>query len=516
MSKDNLPVLLNYTIMMDPNPLQASTSTSSSYGTITLAVSVPTGATVYCKEIVLYIPSGLLSQKDAFYPEVSTEKWQSPSSKDLTGGRDTGLKTVDVPIKFSAKSSQDYLIDYPLVLTVGVGEITTSLGEVGGLYIRETSSISEEGTYEQRYLPFSLTIGVPDFYVRNFVAGTYDSSNTDITPGGNFKNREAIKLSWEGNATEYQVVTAGGSSPLYSGQNNYYVLEDGLSQTTTFILVASRTDSLRGGTLYLYETLTVHIMNPDDTPKTVSASGNISTTAGLSADTLNVSGLSTLNGGAEITGKLNVTGLSTLADGTVRGTFAVEGESTLAGAAVRGALSVDGPSTLENTTIKGDFSAAGSVGMIGYKKIIDAGTYKAKTDGFVVGNSPRGPFNGWINGGTDGYQVWATSINNLSFSRNSFVFPVRRGGDFWVSHNNFPFPFTQTVYFYFIPIGSGSSGDKVTVKISDEIPKDVILPNVEADSSKEAEQFTQLLEDILGKKIEQEKKEALIGALRRL
>ncbi|MFE4568836.1 hypothetical protein [Paenibacillus chitinolyticus] len=552
MSKADLPALLNYSVLTSPSPLQASTQTSSSSGTVTLVVAPPSGKEVYCPEIDLYIPSGALSRKDIFYPGVNTDKWQYAVGK-IVEGSEVGLAVgiSYIPLKFTAKSSQDYLINYPLILTVGVGSVSAALGDIRNLHILETSS-SFSGDYQQRDLPFGLTIGLPEFYVRNFVAGAYDSSKPDIVPGGSFANGRAFKLSWEGNASQYQIVTRAGSAPLYSGTDNSFVVTKGLSQTTTFILIASRTDGVRGETLYVYEAVTVHITNPDETPNTLSAAGDITTAAGLNGKTLQVSGSASLKGGAEVTGQinangalnvtgplnangaLNVTGTATLSGGTVTGPFTVQGAASLGSSSVQGALSVGGASTLSDTTVKGALSAAGSVGMLGYGKRIGIGTHMAGTDGFVIGYVYL-PWQlvlsvGWIYGGTDGFMVQATGGNTGGFTSNwtkynysnpnSFMFPVRRGASYWVGETFFKDnQVNPSTVYYFVPSGSGSSGEEATVKISDEIPDGIVLPHggLEktngAERAERAEYLTRLLEEILEKPIGEDKKKALLDVL---
>lgn len=528
------PVLLSYNITSEPSPLQVSTDGYQAYGILNLVVSVPANQTVYCKEIDIYIPSKLLSQSDVFNPALNTDKWQYAIGEAVDGG-DIGLQegASYVPIKFIAKSSQYYLINYPLLLTIGIGQVTKAIGEVSGLHVVENSSATESGTYTQRDLAFSVTVGAAQFYVRNFVASLYDSAKPDIVPNGNFTGGQAIKLSWEGNASQYQVVTVAGSNPVYTGQDNYVVLSNGLKQTTTFILIASQTDSTRSETLYLYETITVQITNPDETPNTVTAAGTISTTAGLSSKTLNVSGLATLSGDAEVSGRLNVTGNTVLSSSTVNNTLTVQGASTLANTTVNGPLTVTGASTtLADTIVKGALSGLGSVGMIGPAQSIGTGSFTAKTDGYVIGTAILGwqgtKFSvAWIYGGVNNYSVCATGGNAGSFNSswtkfcnsnfNSFTLPVPKGSTFWTrtdfAKDNEVNP---TATYYWIPIGS-NAGEETVEKISDEIPNAAppIMGGTEPKPDV-SDVFTRLLEEVIGRPIAEDKKDAFVKALRGL
>lgn len=527
------PVLLNYNITSEPSPLQISTDGYQAYGILNLVVSVPANQTVYCKEIDIYIPSKLLSQSDTFNPALNTDKWQYAIGAKVDGG-DIGLEVgiSYVPVKFLATSSQYYLINYPLLLTLGVGQVTTAIGDVKGLHVVEYSSATESGDYTQRDLEFSVTVGAAQFYVRNFVASLYDSAKPDTVPGGSFTNGQAIKLSWEGNASEYQVVTTAGSTPVYTGQDNSLVLPNGLKQTTTFILIASQTDSTRSETLYLYETVTVVITNPDETPNTVTAAGSIATTAGLSSQTLNVAGAATLGGDTGVGGKLDVTGDTVLGNARIDNALSVFGPTSLIDARVNGSLTVGGASTLADTIVKGALSTFGSVGMLGAAQYIGTGSFRANTDGYLIGTVSLG-WQGtklsvaWIYGGVNNYNVCATGGNVGSFNSswtkyctsnfNSFTLPVPKGSTFWTRtdffHENQVNPSATYIW---IPIGS-NAGEASFEKISDDLPDNVPPIMGGAELKPDAtDVFASLLEDVIGKPIPADKKDAFVKALRGL
>ncbi|WP_223066185.1 phage tail protein [Paenibacillus caui] len=274
-NESNLP-LLQYTITTVPDPLRAGGASAQEYGMLYLMITSQDNHDVYCREINVYIPAGVLSQNDAFNPNVNTAKWQGLSRtivKPVAIGRKGPFDFV--PIHFECTDPSNYLINYPLVLTIGIEQVTQNVGSIQ-LYIEEISSTSTSDSYKERNKSFYVPVAAPSFFLRNFTASHYDSTKPERIPAGNFANGEPMVLSWEGGADEFTVTTAADANPLYTGKNTSVILSGGLNQTTTFTLTASYKDTTRSETLYLYDNLTVHITNADDTPNSLNVKGTVS------------------------------------------------------------------------------------------------------------------------------------------------------------------------------------------------------------------------------------------------
>lgn len=231
-----------------------------------------------------------------------------------------------------------------------VGDATIRILEVSG---------PDASNLEMREGTFTLSKVLPDFYLKNFVATTGEDSTTPTTE---FSKGAPIYLTWESNGTYFQLFAKG--KPVWQGSNTSVLLPDGVVADTTFVLVASMTgnpdqDSPQGGyePIYLYEALTVAVLNPVLTPSSLTVTDQTTMNAATVTGALRVNGGSTLNGGVAVNGPLTVEGSTTL----------------------NGALTVNGLS-----------GSAGPVALLGapvrldYGEAIPLKTVKANTDGFVL------------------------------------------------------------------------------------------------------------------------------------
>ncbi|WP_339733643.1 hypothetical protein [uncultured Gimesia sp.] len=459
------PALLIYNTATDPSPINASTATNSSTARVGINVTPPSGKAVYCKEIDFYIPTKGLSQTDSFSPTVNTTKWLA-SVGTMVDGSELNLDagTSYVPVKFSCASSKDYEINYPLIFTIGVTGVTRTPSNLNIQIVEQSSGVITGPFTPPRTSSFVVSVVAASIFVRNFVASKYDASNpTAITPGGDFTNGEPIKLSWEGNAGKYEVFTVPGTTPVYSGTDNSYVLSSGVANATSFVLVGSLVDSVFAETIYRYETLTIRITDPDLTPKSIA-------TAAITGD-------------ATVGGTLGVTGASTMAIANITGPLSVGG-----GAALNGTLDVKGATTLDVASIAGALAASGSVSMIQNATSVKAGSYVAKTDGFVVGvvgaaSSAAVRCVTWMFASTTGVAAntvggnvsWvATDMRSgVSYSNHgSFTLPVRQGAPWSVTVTNASGNTEDApTSIFWIPLGSdsGSSLEALSEAEADQL-----------------------------------------------
>jgi hypothetical protein len=359
-----------------------------------------------------------------------------------------------------------------------------------------------------------------------------------------FGNGADILFEWESNGTFFQVYEKNNPVPIYAGTQTTFTLTGGVATDTTFILVAMMTFNPATGKpqsgfapIYLYETLTITITNPDLTPKSSNISGNASVggTLGVSGNTslananvsgtLGVSGQSNL-GNAQVGGALGVSGTSNLANAIVGGTLSASGNSTLSGTAINGALGVSGAATLNG----GLYATNSPIGMLTGAQSVSPATYSANTDGFVVGvvagasNVNQLCYTFIYGGNSDGVSVRSLGGNVAAFdtdwtkwsgnNQNSFMFPVRKGTSWWVSVWN---PSTNQTNapttFYWIPMGRNSSSSTLE-RIGDapEI-KSPLVHRVPQNADKKLRQLVAIIETIVGKPIERELRKQLLSVL---
>ncbi len=372
------------------------------------------------------------------------------------------------------------------------------------------------------------------FYLESLVSRVPGST----APVTEFAAGQDIELAWDSNGTTFSLYAAKDPAPLYTGSGTSFVVKGGLTDATTFILVASVTGGTETGSPYpgfqeitLIDALTVGVSDPTITP------------ASVTAGALTVTGASTLQnvtatGSAQVGGTLSVTGTSTLSGGatvaglTVNGATNLTGGATIDTATVSGALSA-GSASLGNTSAS-TLSVSSSVSMFNPKGI-SPGQYTASTDGLVVGsvawnsdvgNKCSAVAYGWASGvGT----VYATGGNDVMWTNGddswmwmvggSFVLPVSAGA-----------PFTLGVYqvngadqaaptgFSWVPFGTNAS----LTQISEEAASAAgfVTPQFPEPSPPQAfdpdfaiSEIIDIFGEVSGSPLSQQKKDRLNGAL---
>ena len=515
------PVILDYLFSTFPSRLQVSTGSTPASGRID--VSVSSGNTdKYCKQILVAVPIG--SGKTDFSEQtpsaaVNTANW-SPSSQEIMTGEDLGLNdevgASYATFTFDAKDSSVYKIDYNLVISL----TATVNAEVGSFayIVRETSG-ADASTMTEKQSTFTLDKAAPSFYLENLVATT---TSSPLAPATEFANGTAIRLAWESNGTWFQVYEKNNAKPIYAGPGKTCEVSGGAKTDTTFFLQASMTgdpgdDTGKFEPIYLFDSITITISNPDLTPASVECSG------GISGTTLKATGTATLSDVAA-SGTLNVTGQTTLAGATAgditvssltdNGTLHVTGQSTLAGVTA-------GDTTVSSLTSNGSLTAkAGAVSMFGSGvKLAEAVSIPntrvyAKTDGFAVaqvltpGDNAKMSYNyayifaagTWfqIQGGTVGsFGSGWDDYMNTNPSSMCLPIPARTYWQYYsaVPSNN---QLNSNTQIWWFPIGSTSSGDE-TYRILSESEAVDMVPHPEVPTCEPVKRQIAQEEEFIGR-----------------
>jgi hypothetical protein len=365
-----MATLLDYAFSTAPIPLQVNPQGGQATSRINLSVSNPSAA--YCSQIMVAVPIGTSATDFCLEPpaaSVNTGKW-TIASQEVVKGEEIGLGAgTFATITFQCRDQADYQIDYSLVLSL-VGVVNSAVGA----FVYAVQELSGRTPDDLTPKTGNHTIGKQDaiFTLSNFVATATDKPTV---PGTAFGNGQALRLSWESTGTWFELYTKGASAPIYAGPATSYSLSSGLTADAQFVLVASVSgdpsqDSPSPGyqPIYLYDALTLVVVDPDLTAKSVAV-----------AQTLTVTGRSTAVGGldvgteaapttANIRGKMSVTesvstgGLAVTGTTSLGSTLHVTGPSTLGSS-----LTVTGPAALNSTldvtgkTTLGE-TAAGVVG----------------------------------------------------------------------------------------------------------------------------------------------------------
>ena len=472
---DATACLLTYLSSSTPSPIQISTSQTTATARIDTSVSTSSGTTVYCNQIIMAYPTGESDDGAVFAQpptgSLNTSTWALATS--IKTGAELGMGDVDqtyTTFIFTCSDATKFQINYNLVFGA-LGQVNGLTGDFN-IMVKETSgTTSDPSTFTDKVGGFTLTKGMPEFYLTNFIA---TNPNTPTVPVTDFPNGTQIFFEWGSNGTFFQLFAKGTSAPIYAGTSTNFTLAAGIARDTTFVLVASVTgnpsgDSGSGGytPIYLYDALTITVSNPDLTPKSVTAG------------TLAVSGNSTLTGTLAVTGattlaaaqaaSLNVSGASALTGATtLGGTLAVSGSTTLAATTINQGATINN-GLLVNGSLQG---LGGQVVLFQAAVAIATGNYgSVGTDGLVIGmcGSPSDVTQhsvGWIYGASGAVSVQAIGGNTCTTdsswnkyqtsNKGTFVLPVQKGNGFNISIQQSDKNQTAApTAFYWCPFGTG-------------------------------------------------------------
>jgi hypothetical protein len=509
--------LLAYSLMTTPSPVQVSPQSGPpSVASLTFVVSCPLAlgeATV--KQITFNLPVGtdsgsLTNTGGGISPSVSSsgpDTWQigagaAPGSFVLTPG-----------------SGQTGIVDAQ-GLTVALTGIQVS-PVVGTAQLR----IVEQAHAGEHPLQTRVTeIAVPKFPY-GFYAGNFAASAPLVAHGG------TVTLTWVGSVNAAYTLFWGTGSQVVSNVRAW--TSPALNDTTSFILeVVAQQD---GQTVKQYFSTTVIVANPDITATslrvltTSALQGALTVGAAGSPADLTVNGTATA---ATLAGSsLNVSGAGSVAALTVSGTASV-------GTVQAGTVSANNAklvaATLNSLTVR-----SGAVSMIGQAQGITPGSwespkgYVAPTDGYAIGVI------GYPSSNTDGCMAWAlgrtgsvtmmATGGNVGFfgwgwtdamgsNPNSFALPVPAGNSFYVAikqgtdgqQSDAPY------WFYWIPVGSGNVSQAL-----EQLPdgtNELAAPGAKERHRSDAArwEFVALLEQLLGRGIDETTRQQLIASLRGL
>ncbi|WP_417670325.1 hypothetical protein [Roseibium sp.] len=422
----NANTLLTYRFSTAPSPIQVSAGHTTTQGRINLSVASDS-TSAYCNKIQIAVPIGEhATDLSTTTPanSVNTPKW-TMTLAEIVDGSVIGLTVGKSYARytFETRTQTDNKIDYDLVIGL-VADVNRATGTFEYLIQETSGSTNDPSTFTPKKAVFELEKTTPQFYLNNFVA---TSTAAPTVPATEFANGAPIRFAWESNGTFFEIYEKNASTPVYSGTATTCTLTSGVKTDSTFILVASVTTGSAGSggggyePIYLYDSLTVTVSNPDLTPASISVSGDARV-----GGTLGVSGATTAGSIAatnvSVSSALDVSGTSTLgavnaANITASGALDVKGAATVNSLTANNGLGVSGSTSLGDTTVTGTLSARGPVAMhkgaiqLAYGTNIPAKTVTAHTDGFAIA-----------------YIGWPSNVVKMS---NMFAYIAVPGATFW-------------------------------------------------------------------------------------
>ncbi|HEV2891279.1 MAG TPA: hypothetical protein VGX28_12970 [Frankiaceae bacterium] len=253
---------LDYAVTTAPLPLRIGDA-----GRIDVTVTNP--GTVYCAKIVVAVPVGpdAASLANASpTASVDNEAWEAavPERKARSSDPDQQLATYT----FLCSDPTDYAGSYPVTISLAAPVVDTPVGTFA--YTVDETSGADKGSVQRYERTWTLTKLTGEFRLDSLVASSPSAPTTPVTE---FANGARVRLTWDSNGTSFQLFAKGDPKPVYEGTAATCTL-DGIARDTTFVLVATVPDGT-GGKLYLYDSLTLTVTDPDLTPRTVAASGAV-------------------------------------------------------------------------------------------------------------------------------------------------------------------------------------------------------------------------------------------------
>jgi hypothetical protein len=327
--------LLTYRVATSPNPLQASSPTTPSRASITIAV-FPGDQPVYCNKIQIAVPKNDADNNPYFSAppdgSCSSTKWEIDTTAPLDDDDDPnsaedGLRHYLVT--FRTIEDDDNLIDYPLnfgltgTLGTTTGTLTCRLGETSGTDNDTSRFTPKKGS-------FTMAVDPQTLYLNNFLSS---DPGKPTTPRTKFTAGDPIYLTWESNGTSFQLYDGDGTVlNKDSDTDTHFTLENGITNDTTFTLVATLTSGRAQSQndfqpIYQYATLTLTTTNPTLTDFTVTRNGKKKITT-VDTNGLIVDGLLSANNNLTVSAnnetKITTVGKDTLdVNGTLRVAYAL-------------------------------------------------------------------------------------------------------------------------------------------------------------------------------------------------
>ncbi|MFC6081309.1 hypothetical protein [Sphaerisporangium aureirubrum] len=327
--------LLQYTATSSPAPLRPD---GTAINNVDVTVSVPTGQTVYCEEIMIAVPASAPDDGGPYFVEKPQSSiiggdWQPPESVEMKSGQELGLAadTQYYQFPFYPPVPGMDLLGGDLEFQIS-GKLTATTGDPLTFWVTETSHTPTDRSTRKDPVEMTLPTAQPgaqsDFFLRSFLATAPD---TPGIPRTKFNAGDDVRFSWESNGTSYTLYDGDGTV-LYEGTGTswsttqkagYKIVND-----TTFTVQASTVSGADESTQYA--TLTVTIGDPSLLGLTV-GSGGIGVTGPLTAGSISAANVTVQDGGSlYVYGRAGFEeGLQVSGDTALGGNLSVEGKASL-------------------------------------------------------------------------------------------------------------------------------------------------------------------------------------------
>ncbi|MFE9222918.1 hypothetical protein ACFYN3_42520 [Streptomyces lavendulae] len=410
------PLLLDYTLSTVPARLRVSTATQDRLGRLDLTVTGGTTASpYYCEQITITLPIGP-------GPTQLTEAGLGVIAREVTGGsggnQGRGWDITETPGNtrrtFTCTPRHEARFDGTWTLKLSLIDIPLNRQPGDAPITIAESTRTTDGDYETREETVPITKSPPEFIFTDFRPENIAVPRT-----------QAVKLHWvcDGDAdATFTLFWNGNTEAIGKGVRQWPPAGRTVTITkdTSFMLRAN-TKNPSGGDEYHYQTIVINCTDPD-----------------LNANTLNVAGITNLNGTtnlktATVAGTTNLNGTTNTKDLTVNSgyTLTANGPVTLAGA-----TSLNGSTTTRNLTVNSGYTltANGPVTLAGATTLNGSTTTRNLTVNSGYTLTVNGDFvvNGKVNIFRSSYQIarYTSSTSGTWYAPTAGLIMVRNdGGD---------------------------------------------------------------------------------------
>ncbi|RAJ76590.1 hypothetical protein CLV59_108109 [Chitinophaga dinghuensis] len=255
MKRDQSDMLLKYTVVTDPSPVNISSDNGSV--TADIKIQVAANSDVMCKYILVGIPMG--DDPTDLYaaspvPTASSDNSDWVISTDNVPGmsNDDGENTKN----FLFKNIGDVTVDNAVTFTTS-GTVNKQSGTVP-ITISERSTSVDDGTYATRSMTQNITkMGEEAFYLNAAVITYLDTPGVPVPL---LDRNRGFQLQWQSNGEDFKIYPGvGGTQYKDLGTQTFYEETSGLTSDKTYIIEAQK------GTEYLYLEYVATINSPDET-----------------------------------------------------------------------------------------------------------------------------------------------------------------------------------------------------------------------------------------------------------
>ncbi|MGN7824400.1 hypothetical protein ACTJJB_30025 [Chitinophaga sp. 22536] len=309
------PLILTYQVYgKDHKPLTLSTEGE-------VCIVLEPNSTIKCEKIILKVPQG--DDADCIF-ETSTATLTPPDKRYWSTGKSQVIHDDELDIDYMqwtlVNLDPNHLVPHGANCSVS-GMVNSNAG-TAQVVIKEKTKNTGDNDYKLRQGDFPIIkSNVPAFFLQNLIA--IDPLNSGY-PCGAIQQGYAVEIRWSSNGTSYELYQSGSTTPIYSGTNTSYTLNNGITDTTTFFCIATNANGDK-----LFESFTLTVINPALAPLMVNTANSETVQGEMTTNIANCNTVNLSSGAIATNGDPNTINITTsYGPLNLAGNFSVGGDAT--------------------------------------------------------------------------------------------------------------------------------------------------------------------------------------------